>query len=228
VIDLPRLDRDGTVSLVAGALREEILRGRIPAGTQLVVAALADQLGTSKGSVREAIRELVSEGLIEHHLYRGSFVREFSAEECADLYQARSVIEVWAAERIIEQAAPDLGPLERALERMAAPSSSPAVIDADMDFHRALVRLGGSRRLAELHETLMAETTVMVRARRPLADPDYHPVHEALLTALRARRPEAPTLLATHLADVQRLMVAQGQTAPEAAAPEGAPSEARA
>jgi len=207
VINLPKLEVDGTVSRVAGVLRDEMLSGSLAPGTQLVVATLAEQLGTSKGSVREAIRELVSEGLLEHHLHRGTFVREFSADECADLYLSRSVIEVWAAHRILVEKPTDFGELEAAVERMATSDSATDIIDADMDFHRALVELAGSPRMAELHQSLIAETTVMARARRPFDAQDHHPIHRVLLDALKDGNVGAPDLLEAHLRDARNRML---------------------
>lgn len=207
MIDLPKLEVDGTVSRVASLLRDEILKGSLAPGTQMVVATLADQLGTSKGSVREAIRELVSEGLLEHHLHRGTFVREFSAEECADLYLSRSVIEVWAAERILVEKPTNFEALESAVDRMASSDSATEIIDADMDFHRALVELAGSPRMTELHQALIAETTVMARARRPFDAQDHHPIHRVLLEALRDGNDHAPKLLEAHLNDAKNRML---------------------
>ncbi len=207
MINLPKLEVDGTVSRVAGVLRDEMLSGSLAPGTQLVVATLAEQLGTSKGSVREAIRELVSEGLLEHHLHRGTFVREFSADECADLYLSRSVIEVWAANRILVEKPTDFDELEAAVERMATSDSATDIIDADMDFHRALVALAGSPRMAELHQSLIAETTVMARARRPFDAQDHHPIHRVLLDALKDGNTGAPDLLEAHLSDARNRML---------------------
>ena len=207
MINLPKLEVDGTVTRVAGVLRDEMLSGSLAPGTQLVVATLAEQLGTSKGSVREAVRELVSEGLLEHHLHRGTFVREFSADECADLYLSRSVIEVWAANRILVEKPTDFDELEAAVERMATSDSATDIIDADMDFHRALVALAGSPRMAELHQSLIAETTVMARARRPFDAQDHHPIHRVLLDALRDGNAGAPDLLEAHLSDARNRML---------------------
>ena len=208
---LAKITVDGKVTRVAAALREAVLSGVISPGAQLVVASLAEQLGTSKGSVREAIRELVAEGLLEHHLHRGTFVREFSAEECVDLYLSRTVIEVWAAQQILKLDDPDFSEMERALGNMsvtkkAANESSVEVIDADMDFHRSLVAMGASRRMSELHESLLAETTLMVRARRPFATADHYPVHAELLEALRNRDSAAPDQLSAHLKDARTRM----------------------
>ena len=102
-------------------------------------------LGTSRGTIREAIRHLVQEGLAEYELHRGTFVRALSVDDRLDVYVAREAIEVGAVTRLLAQTHdPDLDALEAALEtlrRAARGRRRPTegMIAADLSFHQELV-----------------------------------------------------------------------------------------
>src|SRR5579864_3479371 len=74
-------------------LREEILSGRLPAGTELQEVALSSELGVSRGPLREAIGRLAAEGLVTVRPRRGAVVRSLSEEEFLEFYQVREAIE---------------------------------------------------------------------------------------------------------------------------------------
>jgi len=84
-------------SRVADRLRGEILQGRLKPGEWLRQERLALEQGVSQTPVREALRQLAAEGLVEHVPYRGICVVEFSIEDVEDLYACRALIEGMAA-----------------------------------------------------------------------------------------------------------------------------------
>ena len=86
-------------------LREAIIEGRIPQGEALREVSLAATLGTGRSAVREAIRQLIQEGLVEYEPHRGAFVRVMSLADRLDVYVAREAIETGAARRILDRAA---------------------------------------------------------------------------------------------------------------------------
>jgi len=92
---LPRFEGHSATETVRRIIREAIVDGRIPAGDQLRESRLVDMLGTSRGTVREAIRHLVQEGLVEYRMHRGVFVKAPLLEDQLDDYVAREAIEVW-------------------------------------------------------------------------------------------------------------------------------------
>jgi DNA-binding GntR family transcriptional regulator len=166
---------------------------------------LARQLGTGRSAVREAIRQLVQEGLVDHELHRGAVVRVVSLGEYADVYGAREVIESGAVRRVLEsEERVDTAPLRAALDELRdalTPDGhlSDEAIAADVRFHQELVRLCGSPRLTRAHETLAAETRLLLR-HHPLYPPaDYASDHERLLEALERGEPDTPELVAQHL-----------------------------
>jgi len=92
---------------VAERLRSDILEGRRQPGEWLRQERLARELGVSQMPIREALKQLAAEGLIEHAHYRGSRVVEFSIEDVEDLYTSRAVLEGMAARHAAERISDD-------------------------------------------------------------------------------------------------------------------------
>lgn len=96
-LSLPSIEKAETLrERIVGALREEIVGGVLRPGAQLVESRLADQLNVSRGPVREAIRQLVEEGLLESIAYRGTFVRTLTVRDVEEIYSFRSALDKFA------------------------------------------------------------------------------------------------------------------------------------
>jgi DNA-binding GntR family transcriptional regulator len=100
-------------------LREEILSSRLEPGAELNEVALSQELGVSRGPIREALGRLAAEGLVTIRPRRGALVRALSGDEFAEAYQVREALE-WMAVRL---AVPrlreeDLGALQRLVDEM--------------------------------------------------------------------------------------------------------------
>jgi DNA-binding GntR family transcriptional regulator len=205
---LTAVERRSTTDHVLAELRAAIVSGRIGASQPLRETALAQTLGTGRSAIREAIRHLVQEGLVEYRLNKGSFVRGLSVADVDDVYLAREAIEVSAVRRALERDEPlDLEPLSGALQRIteaavATPPDQPpgtALIAADLEFHHEMVRLSASPRLIRAHETLAAEAQMLMH-HQPVYSPfDYTADHTVLLGAIARRDPAAPDLVRDHL-----------------------------
>src|SRR5438309_9699326 len=106
-------------------------------------------LGISRGTGREAVRQLVQEGLVEYRLHYGAFVKAQLLEDRLDVYIAREAIEVWAARTPIGRSEPvNLCALDAALATMqtreARQKRATAETIADgVRFHPAMVRMAG-------------------------------------------------------------------------------------
>ena len=201
---LSSVERASMTEQVLRELREAIIEGRIPQGEPLREVPLAGTFGTGRSAVREAIRQLVQEGLVAYEPHRGAMVRVMSVEDRLDVYIAREAIETGAVRRILAGPAPDLADLRAALEELRATAGdhdriTNAVIDADIAFHQELVRLAGSPRLARAHDTLAAETRMLLRHHPAYPWASYVTDHAELLDALERRDPATPELVAAHL-----------------------------
>jgi DNA-binding GntR family transcriptional regulator len=193
-------------------LREAIIDGRIAQGESLREVALAQSLGTGRSAVREAVRQLIQEGLVEHEVHRGAFVRVMSLTDRLDVYFAREAIECGAVKRVIESPeTPDLSALRAEVEAMRAVARghervSEHLIDSDIRFHQAMIALAGSPRLNRAHETLAAETRMLLRHHPPYPWRDYVDEHIRLLEAIERRAPDTLDLVAEHLRWSARLI----------------------
>jgi DNA-binding GntR family transcriptional regulator len=93
------VDRQSTTDQVCAQLRMAILEGRVPPGERLREVVLAEIFGTGRSAIREALRQLVHEGLVVMAPNRGSRVRDFSENDLLDIYAARETIETAAVSR---------------------------------------------------------------------------------------------------------------------------------
>lgn len=183
--------REGTAKIVADRIREAITEGRFRTGDQLGEVALAQALGVSRGPIREALQRLIQEGLLRSEPNRGVFVVSLDEDEIRDVYETRGVVEQAAALRLLRW--PDEGALDalrrcvEGMRRAAARRAAADMVRWDLEFHTVLVRAAGSRRLARMLETLMAETRIALAAgRRRQLDPRIIEEHAAILEALEA------------------------------------------
>jgi DNA-binding GntR family transcriptional regulator len=202
---LGSVERASMTERVLRELREAIIDGRIPQGEQLREVHLAGSLGTGRTAVREAIRQLVQEGLVEYEVHRGASVRVMSLADRLDVYVAREAIESGAVRQVIESGDPiPLDGVRGALEELKVAASaqenvSDALIAADIHFHQELVHLARSPRLSRAHQTLAAETEILLRHHPAYPHVDYVADHARLLDALERRDPRTPELVAEHL-----------------------------
>jgi DNA-binding GntR family transcriptional regulator len=199
------ISRASTTQQVLDELRDAIIDGRIAQGEALREVSLAGAFGTGRSAVREAIRQLVQEGLVEYELHRGAFVRVMSLADRLDVYVAREAIEAGVARRVVEASPPaDLVQLQAALDELRATAEghdrvTEDLIAADIRFHQELVRLAGSPRLQRVHETLAAETRMLLRHHPAYAWSDYVSDHERIFEAIEQRDPRAPDVVVEHL-----------------------------
>ncbi len=93
--------------VVSDRLRAAILEGQFRPGQWMRQRQIAEQLGVSQMPVREALKELAAEGLVEHVPYRGVRVIKFSVNDVADLYTHRSFLEGMAARYAAQNITPN-------------------------------------------------------------------------------------------------------------------------
>ncbi len=184
-------------------LHEEIRQQRLPPGTELREAALAKELGVSRGPIREAVTRLAAEGLVTVRPRHGAVVRELTAEEMIDAYQVREVLEATAMRlavpRLTEE---DSVELERYTDLMALRAEQGDIakfFEANVAFHELICQLSGNKKLMQVHHALMVEIavfqdrTLSLRGGNPTRSVTEH------RNILRAAR-EGDVELATNLA----------------------------
>lgn len=140
---------------LAGVLRDQIVRRQLVPDTHLVEDALAAEYDVSRGPVRDALRQLESQGLVESRR-RGFFVVGLSRSDIDDLYELRESIELVTVTRAVAQVTPEQLQLGREIVadmlECADRSAADGFAEADMRFHALLYRMGGNRRLQDVWE----------------------------------------------------------------------------
>lgn len=203
--DLEPVSRESTAAIIAQRLRDAIMRGVFPPGTQLGEVDLAGRLGVSRGPLREATARLVQEGLLRSERHRGLFVVDLGMDDVRDVYAARLAVEQAAARMVLgADRAAALVELSAAQDAVEAAADPVALADADHAFHTTLVRVSGSPRLQRMAQTLLAETRMCLAALQATGPEPAELVaeHRALLEAVR-RGDEALLLdlLERHMGD---------------------------
>ena len=188
------LDRPPSLTdAVVAHIRDGIIRGTYAPGQPLTEAGLAEELGTSRGTVREALRELGNLGLVTRSPHRGAVVSTLTARDAEEIYTLRAVLESFAAQLAVERGNLDAPALEilsghvEAIARAGAAADLPGMVDADMDFHTALSALCGHALLIE-HLAAIQVHSRRVLSYSDLYRPDFGIVvqrHRDLLDVLR-------------------------------------------
>jgi DNA-binding GntR family transcriptional regulator len=209
-----RLAHSSTVDRVADELRRALFDGEVEAGTPLREIALAEAMGVSRSTIREALGILVGEGLATREPNRGVHVTALDPDAVHDVCTARAVLEMAGVRRWDQAAEPAREVCRQALRDFtsaARSEASPAELTAaHLSIHRAFVGLTESARLVALAESLTAEIRLALakvdRIRRN-ADAQVHS-HESLLDLLdRGDLEGAVTELAHHLQDAEASML---------------------
>jgi DNA-binding GntR family transcriptional regulator len=142
-------------------LREEILAGRLPAGTELQEVALAAELGVSRGPIREAIGRLAAEGLVTVRPRRGAVVRSLSKQEFLEAYQVREALEMMAVRlavpRLEQEHFDRLESLVGEMQRHAEKDDVSSFFEANGRFHAELFAASGNGKLQELYRQLLGQ-----------------------------------------------------------------------
>ena len=79
---------------VTQAIRMKLLTGQLKPGTRIVEQEMAEELGVSRGPVREALRQIEQEGLVEYASHVGCFVKDFNAQDVYEVYLLRANLEI--------------------------------------------------------------------------------------------------------------------------------------
>jgi DNA-binding GntR family transcriptional regulator len=204
-VNLLPLERATPADDVAEAVRNEILSGMRPPGSQVNETEVQAKLGVSRELARAGLARLEREGLLVHSLHRGLEVMRLSVEDVRDLYATRRTLELAGLEAMIRRRPADDVWLQAAVQSMteaARAGDGRAAVAADAAFHLAIVATTSSRRLRTAAEAAFRELRVVLAvADRVSADlDDLAADHLGLLDALvNAPPPSARAALLDHL-----------------------------
>lgn len=184
-------------TVIAERIKRMIAEGNFAPGEQLTETELANAFGVSRGPIREAIQRLTQEGLLVSEHNRGTFVPVLSRSDVEDVYVIRGALEIAAMEQlIVREPAGALEELDHILDDLQAAVDAAKYDKADRldhEFHRRIMYLSGSTRLAHAFERISVETLMCLRLLKfsHPAHPDIVEWHRSFVNAVRARDVDA-------------------------------------
>ncbi|WP_255637776.1 GntR family transcriptional regulator [Amycolatopsis sp. DSM 110486] len=196
---------------ITQTLRAAVISGELRPGVVYSAPSLATQFGVSATPVREAMLDLVKEGLIDTVRNKGFRVTEPSEKDLDDLSELRALIEVPTVRRLAETGVDpaviaELRPLATGIEHAAAAHDLIAHVATDMQFHLRLLEQAGNPHLVETVRSLRSRSRIY--GLRSLADrdelvPSSHE-HAELLDLIEARDADgAEALMRSHIRHVR-------------------------
>lgn len=194
----PRTNRES----VLARLRSEIYGGARAPGSRLVQTDLAREYGVSATPVREAMRDLVNEGLITATAHRAARVRELDPAEAVDINELRLVLEPYAARQAAERISPtELAELEDLHERMPGAEGS-VWVELNHRFHTVIIEATRNPTLVGILANLRNVSRFYFEAALRADGGDYAKrdrEHARIIAALRRRdADEVEAIMATH------------------------------
>ena len=205
-------------------IQRKIARGDLPAGTSISELALAKELGSSRTPIREAVRQLVAEGLLEHTPNRGAVVVQLARQDITDLYELREALEVYAVGKVARNGiriadvtrlrglAGEIESLRKELQRDGKNELSDEqmhrFVGSDLSFHTLLMRAAANVRIQKVvNETRLLIRVFAIHRRGHTIDEleRIHRSHSDVLDAVIANdAPRAMACLSEHIQQSMR------------------------
>lgn len=146
------------VDRVHAALRDAILSGALAPGTQLSVPELSRRLSVSRSPVREAVLQLVADGLAHEQPRKGVAVTTVAPEDLTEIHEIREFLEALAARLCAQRCSPAMAQGLKAVlddqERRIAARDAPGYFHTNAEFHRRIAEGAGNRRLTTFQALL--------------------------------------------------------------------------
>ena len=171
-------------------IREAIRSGKLKPGDRLVETQLAEEMQISRFPIREALRYLEKEGLVEAKPFKGTYVAQLTEQDMEELYSLRSAIEELAVRILIKSIDDDkIKILESIVDDMVQASEDENIdkmISEDLRFHQTICEMSGHRKLLDVWLNLENQLQIFLTIEKDLFENSYqyvtthHPILEAI------------------------------------------------
>ena len=141
-------------------LRSEIICGIFAPGEKLDINELANKYGVSRSPVKEAVNQLVHDGLIEIFPRKGTYIAQLCFKDCMEALDARFMVETWAAAQVIEHLSDEqIDTWKQIIEKMDAllrvqPFSYESYSELDKEFHQLLVKCARNQKVQYIYNCI--------------------------------------------------------------------------
>jgi len=167
-IPFGKIKRQSISQQIYKKLKDRILDGDLPPGTHLLENKIAEQAGISRGPIREALRYLEADGLVEVRANIGTFVHTLTTEEITEIYTVRSLLEGYttklAAEKATRLGVEKLRRIMQAAQKSAKNGDLKETIKHDFDLHRQIWEMADHQILYDLLHHLEVELRLVLVA----------------------------------------------------------------
>lgn len=227
---LQPIERRNLGSDVYRILRDRILRQELKAGEKLSDLRLSNELGVSRTPIREALHQLVQDGVVIAEPNRGFFVATFSQRDLEEIFELRLALELFAIRRIdlagrkdeLERALFELEHVERLLRNAKTPAAIREAADAflktDRGFHSWLISTANNKRLNAIINSIWTQIAIFQQIDSSIPEWILEAVeeHREVIGKLIEKDIEgAATVMEEHLHNMQREVLAE-QTSQQA------------
>lgn len=193
---IAQLQSHSLANLVQAEIERMILDGDLPSGAKLTEATLAEQIGVSRGPVREAFRMLEEAGLVRTEKNRGVFVRDVPIEEALEIFELRAVMDLYVGRKLATALntaeVRELRQLVDAMDQAVKAGDAGDYHRCNLKFHDRLLELAGNAKLTATCRKLVNELSLFRRQNltsESMAISSRE--HRQIVKAIAARDPEA-------------------------------------
>lgn len=191
--EVARIERPTLHNVVVSRLRDMIIEGQLPSGTRIHEGQVGLQLGVSRTPLREALKVLATEGLVELIPSRGAMVRKLNAKDIKDMLAVLSLLEGMAGPLTCEMASDaqilEVRRLHDEMLKYYTERNRLQYFKRNQQIHSLLISLSGNESLSMVHELLQSRMK-RVRYLGDQKDESWSAAvedHEELMAALEAR-----------------------------------------
>ena len=179
---------------IVSTIRNAIINGQLKAGSRIAETEFAERFGISRTPIREAFRQLETEGFITVQPRKGAIVASFSARDVSDFYDIKVILEGYAARlatmALTEEEIDRMDAINKMMDAAAAKNDLRKVLDLHNEFHNTFLHAAGNDRLHQIVQTMVAQ---FQRYRMILAVPGKVEgsieQHKEIVEAFRKRDP---------------------------------------
>jgi DNA-binding GntR family transcriptional regulator len=146
---------------IVSSIRDAIINGQLKPGARIAEPELAEQFGISRTPIREAFRQLETEGFITVQPRKGASVASFSAQDVSNFYDLKMILEGYAA-RLATMTLTDseidrMDTLNKMMDAAAAKKDIRKVLELHNEFHDTFLRAAGNDRLHQIVQAMVAK-----------------------------------------------------------------------
>jgi DNA-binding GntR family transcriptional regulator len=203
---LGRLKRQSLSTAVADALAKAIRDGELLPGDRILEVQMSERLGVSRATLREAVKTLAADGLLEIRDDRGAYVRKLDTDEIADMIVLRATIEGMAARLVAgRRNAASLAQIAKVAQRMELEAKNGKSVrwrQLDTVFHETIVRAAGNPMLLKAWSNINVLLRLFMQRINPAYDTSPAQVlenHDSFVEVLRSGTPDEAEALVRHI-----------------------------